>query len=347
LENNLSENWKRAISDQSGFTSTMSEDVRNQFSLATGLGFKKIASANGQLVVLGNDGESVSFKIDENTSQAFSEAASQVRSESLRQTVQETSGMDYLMKMAKQSGASEAYQWLDEARSMRGATESYGADLTTAFVADYSQNRFGDTSPEHIRATIADFNDLMTNSGRSGVKQMNKMIEGFVSGKGYGWGGTQADVSNTIANTKAHVGRGQLGFKQDVGLKAYESGAKTLNATNKGFDAPKSVSPLDRPNAGDVTARAEEIRDINRREEAGEGGIQTSGSGILKETLGQGNEITAYSLHRFHSHASFYKGSLSNSDRGGSEGITLPSGSVIMPDGTLIPAAVYQRKENN
>jgi len=85
-----------------------------------------------------------------------------VRSESLSQTLNDSQGLDYMTKMAKQIGASEAYAFLHDARELRTSTESYGADLTTALVKNYAMERYDSESPENIRRTITDFNHYLT-----------------------------------------------------------------------------------------------------------------------------------------------------------------------------------------
>ena len=119
LDNATRENWSRAISDKSSFVHSMSEDIRTQFQSSVGAGFKRIFSSGGQLTVVGNNGESVNFNVSEETAKAFENTAAQVRSESLQQTLQDSKSLDYMTKLAKQIGATEAFSYLNDARDMR------------------------------------------------------------------------------------------------------------------------------------------------------------------------------------------------------------------------------------
>ena len=161
LDNALRSNWKRAFSDKSSFVHSMDENTRTAFQSSIGAGFKKIFGANGQITVIGEDSESVSFNVSEDTTRAFLRDQARVRSESLSQTLNNSQGLDYMAKMAKQIGASEAYTYLNDARELKTFTESYGADLTTALVRNYAMERYGSESPENIRRTVADFNHYL------------------------------------------------------------------------------------------------------------------------------------------------------------------------------------------
>jgi len=165
LDNAMRENWARAISDKSSFIHSMSESTRNLFSAAISAGnlplLKRVAG-RAQLVATGENGEQVSFNVSEDVARKFENAASQIRSESLQQTLQDAKSLDYMTRLAKQIGATEAYSYLRDARELKSSTESYGVDLTTALVNDYATERYGSPSPENIRKTIADFNQYLT-----------------------------------------------------------------------------------------------------------------------------------------------------------------------------------------
>ena len=62
--------------------------TRTQFQTAVGGGFRKIISGSGQITVVGQDNEKVSFNVSEETSKALTEIRHEVRSESLQQTLQ-------------------------------------------------------------------------------------------------------------------------------------------------------------------------------------------------------------------------------------------------------------------
>ena len=289
LDNALKEGWTRSFNDKSSFVHTMDETTRTQFMGAVGAGWAKgiQLGGNGQIAVTGNDNEKVSFSVDESTSKAFARDQARVRSEALQQTFSSSSGLDYMTRMAKQIGASEAYSYLNDARSIRGATESYGADLTTALVRNYATERYGSDSPENIRRTIGDFNHFLTQQGSQGVSNMQSIISGFVSGGGYGWGPTASDVQSSIGATKARIG-GQDIMRAAVNQATSTAAGRTSGIGPDGFSSSHDGGPLQPPDANGVSRDAEHLREVNRREERGEGRIQTTVGGMAKETVGNG-----------------------------------------------------------
>ena len=302
LDNAVRENWNRSFNDKSSFVHTMSEDTRTQFQATIGAGFKKILSIGGssQISVVGNDGEKVSFDVSEGTANAFARDEARVRSESLQQTFNDAQGLDYMTNMAKQIGATEAYSYLNDAREMKSSSESYGTDLTTALVANYATERYGSKSPENIRKTISDFNHYLTQQGSQGVNNMHDIVNGFVSGNGYGWGNTTNEVHNAMSVTKERVQAG-MANTGTVDQTAATASVRTSGINQDSFTTPKSDIPMQEPDGG-KTGPADRLRDANRREEAGNGRVQTTAFGIGKEGVGkiftglvdsQGNRLTS------------------------------------------------------
>ncbi len=327
LDNATRENWRRTMNDKSSFVHSMSKDIRTQFQGSVGGGFKRIFSSGGQLTVVGNNGESVNFNVSEETVKAFENTASQVRSESLQQTLQDSKSLDYMTKLAKQIGATEAYSYLSDARDMQSSTESYGADLTTALVRNYATERYGNESPENIRRTISDFNHFLTQQGSQGVDNMKDIVTGFVSGNGYGWGSTADTVGKTIDNARGNVEN--QGFKQNVGMAASVAGSKTYGIKDDTLVRPQSGIPLNNPNAGPVNDTAQEIRNRNRTEESGNGGIQTKAGELIKDMTGLNSSAPPRPTHDFYRNQSFYhEGNLVEPQKQ-HNGIMLPSGRVI------------------
>jgi conjugal transfer mating pair stabilization protein TraG len=323
------------MSDKSSFVHSMSEDVRTQFQSSVGAGFKRIFSSGGQLTVVGNNGESVNFNVSEETAKAFENTAAQVRSESLQQTLQDSKSLDYMTKLAKQIGATEAYSYLNDAREMRSSTESYGADLTTALVRNYAIERYGDESPENIRRTISDFNHFLTQQGSQGVDNMKAIVTGFVSGNGYGWGSTADTVGSTIAGTKNRVQDQK--FKQDIGMAASVAGSKTYGIKDGTLAKPHSDIPMDNPNAPSVTDPAHDIRNRNRIEESGQGGIHTTAGDLMKDMAGLNQGAPPRPTHDFYRNPTFYyEGNLVEPQKQDG-GIVLPSGRVIHGDAASSP----------
>ncbi len=327
LDNSMRENWQRAISDKSSFVHTMEENVRTQFNSSVGGGFKKIFSTGGQLTVVGQNNEKVSFNVSEDTARAFDNTAAQVRSESLQQTLQDSNSLDYMTKLAKQIGATEVHSYLNDSREMKNSTESYGADLTTALVRNYATERYGDESPTNIRRTISDFNHFLTQQGSQGVDNMKDIVTGFVSGNGYGWGNTANTVSSTIANTRDQVQN--QNFKQNVGMTTSIAGSKTFGISDGTLVTPKSARPMDSPNAESVTEPAQDIRNRNHTEESGNGGIHTTAGELAKDITGLNKNDPPRPTHDFYRNQSFYyEGDLVQPKKH-EGGIVLPSGTII------------------
>jgi conjugal transfer mating pair stabilization protein TraG len=313
----------------------MEENVRTQFNSSIGAGFKRIFSAGGKLTVVGQNNEKVSFNISEDAARAFENTASQVRSESLQQTLQNSKSLDYMTKLAKQIGATELYSYLNDAREMKSSTESYGADLTTALVRNYATERYGSESPENIRRTISDFNHYLTQQGSQGVNNMHDIIKGFVSGRGYGWGDTTNEIHGSIAATREHIQNNE--FKHDVGMATSVAGSKTFNIKNNSLTSPQSDIPMNNPNADSVTDPARNIRNRNRAEESGAGGIKTTASGLAKDMSGLNKDTPPRPTHDYYRNQSFYhEGNLVQPLKQDG-GIVLPSGIVIRGDAGYKP----------
>jgi conjugal transfer mating pair stabilization protein TraG len=286
LDNALRANWKRAFSDKSSFVHSLDEVTRTTFQASIGGGFKKIFGANGQITVLGNNGEKVSFNVSESTDKAFARDQARVQSEALSQAMQNSQGLDYMTKLAKQIGASEAYSFLNDARELKTSTESYGADLTTALVKNYAMERYGSESPENIRHTIQDFNHYLTQQGSQGVDNMHEIINGFVSGKGYGWGDTTHQVHDAMQKTKIQID-GQDILKSAADQTSVTAAGNTSDITSEKLSFPDNSNQLREPDGTRIQQDADTLHNLNRREEAGKGRIQTTASGITKEGVGK------------------------------------------------------------
>ena len=338
LENAERESWRRAITDQSSFVHAMSENVRTQFSAtisAGGIPILRKIGPQSQLLVTGQNGDQVSFNISEDTARNFENAASQVRTESLQQTLQDSKSLDYMTKLAKQIGATEAYSLLNNARDLRTATESHGADLTTALVKEYTLEHYGNESPKNIRRTIADFNSLLTRQGSEGVKKMEALIGAFISGNGYG----QGDIANSVAETIAGI-RGRVQhqeFKHDVGMSTNDAGAATFNIRRENFSNPRTDGELDNPNGDTVTNPADDIHRRNLQEESGKGRIHTDAFELAKDIAGLNKDKPLRPTDEYYRNQNFYfEGNLVQPQKQ-EEGIVLPSGTVVYGDANYIP----------
>jgi len=288
LNNRITDNWKRAIHDQSSFVHTMDQNTQNAFKVAIGAGFDKILgmSGSGTMTVVGKDGEKVDFNISEDTARAFARDQSRVRAEAFKETLQDSNSLDYATQLAKTIGASEAYSFLKDAKHIDSATESYGADLTTALVKNYARERYGDESPENIRRTISDFNEFLTQQGRQGVDNMYDIVQGFVSGSGFGWGSTAGDVHSTIDLTRGRIQDGVADQSARVNQVATTTDTSTSGIRQDSFADPKSDTIMNEPTGKMAMRGADRVRQFNSVEASGEGRIRTSGTGMASEATG-------------------------------------------------------------
>jgi len=289
LSNALRQSWRRAFSDQSGFMHTLDETQRTQLQGMLGAGGKIIGAslgANGQLSVVGSNGEAVSFKVTEDTAKAFAKDEARVRSEAVAQTFSDSRGLDYMANVAKRIGATEASSIIDEARSISRSQESYGADLTTALVRNYARERYGEENPETIRKAINDFNKFVTQQGAAGVSSMRDIVSGFVSGKGYGWGNTKAEVQGVMDNARSRIHDQGL-MKGFVDQAAGMARANTSGITGKNIQPAEDHKPLREPDGTRVISDADHLKSVNRYEESGQGRIRTDATGLATEGIGK------------------------------------------------------------
>ena len=288
LNNALRTSWKRSFNDQSSFMHTLDEATRTEIQSQLGVGNIKgfRMGANGQLSVVGTDGEVANFSVSEDTAKAFSRDEAKVRSEAVAQTFSNGRGLDYLANVAKRIGATEAYSVIDEARSISRSQESYGADLTTALVKNYARERYGEESPETIRKTISDFNSYVTQHGAAGVNNMRDIVSGFVSGHGYGWGSTHSEVQGTIHSTRNRIHDQGL-MKSYVDQSAGSVRSNTAGITEGSIQLPESPLPLQKPDGTRTITDADNLRSVNRHEESGQGRIRTDMKGMATEGIGK------------------------------------------------------------
>jgi conjugal transfer mating pair stabilization protein TraG len=288
LNNALRTSWKRSFNDQSSFMHTLDEATRIEIQSQLGVGNIKgfRMGANGQLSVVGTDGEVANFSVSEDTTKAFSRDEAKVRSEAVAQTFSNGRGLDYLANVAKRIGATEAYSVIDEARSISRSQESYGADLTTALVKNYARERYGEESPETIRKTISDFNSYVTQHGAAGVNNMRDIVSGFVSGHGYGWGSTHSEVQGTIHSTRNRIHDQGL-MKSYVDQSAGSVRSNTAGIAEGTIQSPASPLPLQKPDGTRTITDADNLRSVNRHEESGQGRIRTDMKGMATEGIGK------------------------------------------------------------
>ena len=296
LDNSMRSNWQRSFNDSSSFMHSMDQTTRTSFQAMIGGGFKKIIGGNGQVTVIGNDNESVSFNVSEQTNQAFARDQARVRAESIQDTFTGSKGIDYLTDISKQIGASESYSFLEDARQIEAATQSYGANIQTAFIRDFAINNFGDESPANVRKTMS----RLAYMAQDDPTTLNGMIEGFVSGNGYGWGRTSSQVSSAINAIKNRTHDDTI-IKGAVDHATDTAGQKSSGVNQETLTLPDQKS-LQEPDQNTVRNKVDSLRSRNRYEESpSDGRIRTSATGMATEGVGkvfkglvdsQGNRLT-------------------------------------------------------
>ena len=283
LGNSMRSNWQRSLNDSSSFAHSLDQRQQTQFSGAVNAGILDIGlSGKGQITVVGNDGEKVSFNVSEQTEQAFARDQARVRAESIQDTFTGSQGLDYLTDISKQIGASESYSFLDDARRVEAATQSYGANMQTAFVKDYAINHFGDESPENIRKAMGS----LAYMAQDDPEALNRMMEGFISGNGYGWGQTTNNVSSAIDDMQNRTNDDAI-LKGAVDYTADAAHQKSSGTTPDNL-TPSDQKLLREPGQTNTQDKADSLRSRNRFEESPSNGrIRTSAAGMATEGVGK------------------------------------------------------------
>ena len=115
---------------------------------------------------------------------------------------------------------------------------------------------------------------------------MQDIVSGFVSGNGYGWGNTRAEVQSAMHSARNSI-HDQGMLKNFADQSATAAGANT-SAINEGAFHNPSANPSLRPPDGKKTvADADTLRNINRHEESGQGRIRTDAKGMAAEGVGK------------------------------------------------------------
>ncbi|MBM9514074.1 conjugal transfer protein TraG N-terminal domain-containing protein [Desulfogranum marinum] len=282
LNNSIRENWNRSFNDSSSFVHSMDQSTVTKFNSAVGAGFKKIElGTNGQLSIVGNDGERVHFNVSEQTAQAFARDEAKIRSQAIQDTFTNSQGLDYLTNVSRQLGVSEAYSFLSDAKRVQAATESYGANAETALVRDYAINHYGEETPANIRKTMTYLNHLAEND----PSRLNRIVEGFLSGRGYGRGSTANSVRSAIDATKSRLHDDAI-LKGAVDHIANAAGQKASGVRPSNLTPPDSKG-IREPDKTGVAKIADSLKSRNRHEETGEGRIRTTPTGMAKEGVGK------------------------------------------------------------
>lgn len=287
LDNSMRSNWQRSFNDSSSFMHSMDQVSRTQLSSMLnaggriGLGLSAGVGGSAQISVIGNDGETVSFDVSEQTAQAFARDQARVRAEAIQETFSGSQGLDYLTDISKQIGASESYSFLEDARRVEAATQSYGANIQTAFVRDFAGNHFGDESPDSIRKAMGS----LAYMAQDNPQALNRMVDGFVSGNGYGWGHTSNQVSSAM-NSVSNRTHDDAILKGAVDHTTNAAKQKASGVTPSSL-VPPDQKGLREPDSNSARDKADHLRNVARHEESGEGRIRTTPTGMANEGVGK------------------------------------------------------------
>ncbi|MFH2124107.1 MAG: hypothetical protein ABIJ50_11580, partial [Pseudomonadota bacterium] len=267
LNNSVSAKLNKAVNESSSFKDTVGEDTTAKllaFAEASGglkvLGNGATGGGRYDVTATGKDGRTVSFDVDQKTSEAIGNEITKARSEALQESMGSSSGLAFANNMAHNIGATKAASLMNDARDMQRSTETTGADLTTAFVGHYATQRYGSDSPEDVRKATDALNHMAT-GGSTGVDQLNQHVDSFLKNGNYTWGDGKAQVGAAIGAAGGQVGGQASNIQGQVGPAVGESASHTSRITPGDFSGKPSDNhaPLVGPReiTGHVNATAE------------------------------------------------------------------------------------------
>jgi hypothetical protein len=158
---------------------------------------------------------------------------------------------------------------MKEASNMTRTTETTGADVTTAFVGWYANDRYGSSSPENIDKAGAALNHLAT-GGAAGMNQLQNHQQRFLKSGNYTWGDGQVQANATINATRSEVGGGMANVQGQVAPGATVAGSRTDSINSGGFSGHPGdnhdplVTPQEEGNV--ILTDAEDLRDSRNKD---------------------------------------------------------------------------------
>ncbi|MDD3814085.1 MAG: conjugal transfer protein TraG N-terminal domain-containing protein [Desulfocapsaceae bacterium] len=255
LNNSVSAKLNKAINSGSSFKDSVGEETAARLSgfaeISGGLQILGTGAKGGgryDVIATGKDGKTVSFDVDQKTSEAIGNEITKARSEALQESMGSSQGLAFANNMAHNIGATKATSLMNDARDMQRSTETTGADLSTAFVGHYATQRYGSDSPEHVRKATDALNHMAT-GGSAGIDQLNGHINSFLKNGNYSWGDGKAQVGEAIGAAGGQVGGQVSNIQGQVGPAVGESASHTSRITpgdfsgNPGANHPPLVGP--------------------------------------------------------------------------------------------------------
>ena len=267
LNNSVSAKLSKAVDSSSSFKDSVGENTQaklSAFAEASGglqiLGTGAKGGGRYEVTATGSNGKTVSFDVDQKTSEAIGNEITKARSEALQESMGSSQGLAFANNLAHNIGASKASSLMNDARDMQRSTETTGADLSTAFVGHYATQRYGSDSPENVRKATDAINHMAT-SGSAGVAQLNQHIDSFIKNGDYSWGDGKAQVGAAIGAAGGQVRSQASNIQGQVGPAVGESVSHTSRITpgdfsgNPGANHPPLVGP------GEVTGHVNATAD--------------------------------------------------------------------------------------
>ncbi|MBU0665279.1 MAG: conjugal transfer protein TraG N-terminal domain-containing protein [Proteobacteria bacterium] len=268
LNNSVSAKLNKAVDSSSSFKDSVGEETAarlNAFAQASGgveiFGTGAKGGGRYDVTATGKDGKTVSFDVDQKTSEAIGNEITKARAEALQESMGSSQGLAFANNMAHNIGATKASSLMNDARDMQRSTETTGADLTTAFVGHYATQRYGSDSPENVRKATDALNHMAT-GGSAGIDQLNGHINSFLKNGDYSWGDGKAQVGAAVGAAGGQVGGQVSNIQGQVGPAVGESASYTSRITPGDFSGNPGVNhaPLVGPEeiTGHVNATADQ-----------------------------------------------------------------------------------------
>jgi conjugal transfer mating pair stabilization protein TraG len=267
LNNSVSAKLNKAVNSGSSFKDSVGEETRaslSAFAEASGglqiLGTGAKGGGRYDVTATGSNGKTVSFDVDQKTSEAIGNEITNARSEALQESMGSSQGLAFANNMAHNIGATKATSLMNDARDMQRSTETTGADLTTAFVGHYATQRYGSDSPENIRKATDALNHMAT-GGSAGVDQLNQHINSFLKNGVYSWGDRKAQVSAAIGAAGGHVGGKVSNIQGQVGLAVGDSAVRTSGIAPDDFSGNLGANQAPLAGPGEITGHVNATAD--------------------------------------------------------------------------------------
>jgi hypothetical protein len=248
LNNSVSANLTKAVNSGSSFKESVGEDTAarlSAFAEASGgvqvLGTGAKGGGRYEVQAIGNNGKQVSFDVDQKTSEAIGDQITKARSEALQESMGSSSGLTFANNMAHNINATQASSLMNDAREMQRSTETTGADLTTAFVGHYAEQRYGSDSPENVRKATDALNHMAT-GGAAGVDQLNQHVNSFLKNGDYSWGDGKSQVGAAITAASGQVGGQVSSLQGQVGPAVEEAANRASGITPGDFSGNPSAN---------------------------------------------------------------------------------------------------------